>query len=208
MPQQIDLDRWPRKPQYDFFSTFEEPFFGVTVEVDCTIAIQSCKEASIPFSWFYVYQALSVASGLEHWRYRIEGSAVIEYEEVHGSVVVGRPDKTFGFTYIPYSTDFEVYMEAVQAEVTRVQGSRDLMPPIVLPNVMHISSMPWLRFTSTSHARKYSHPDSCPKLTFGQARQHLDGRWTMPLSINVHHALMDGWHVSQFVDRFQLALHH
>ena len=30
-----------------------------------------------------------------------------------------------------------------------------------------------------------------------------NGIMTMPVSIHVHHALMDGYHVAQFIDKFQ-----
>ena len=42
MRSKIDLDSWPRKAHYEFFKSFTEPFFGVTVVVDCT---QTYEEA-------------------------------------------------------------------------------------------------------------------------------------------------------------------
>jgi chloramphenicol O-acetyltransferase type A len=50
-----------------------------------------------------------------------------------------------------------------------------------------------------SHARCYSYKDSCPKITFGKITEN-DGVKTMPLSIHVNHALMDGYHVGEFVE--------
>jgi chloramphenicol O-acetyltransferase type A len=47
-----------------------------------------------------------------------------------------------------------------------------------------------------------SHADSAPRITFGKITE-ADGRCTMPVSIHAHHALADGLHVAQFVDRFQ-----
>jgi len=53
-----------------------------------------------------------------------------------------------------------------------------------------------------SHARSFSFPDSIPKISFGKMTE-LDGVKTMPVSVHVHHGLMDGFHVGQFVDKFQ-----
>ncbi|MGB5393781.1 MAG: CatA-like O-acetyltransferase, partial [Lutimonas sp.] len=64
------------------------------------------------------------------------------------------------------------------------------------------SSLPWLNFSSFSHARSYSFPDSCPKISFGQMYEK-NGEKFMPVSIHVHHALMDGYEVGIFVDKFQ-----
>ena len=50
-----------------------------------------------------------------------------------------------------------------------------------------------------------SRPDAAPRITFGKITE-ADGRCTMPVSIHAHHALADGLHVAQFVDKFQHAL--
>jgi chloramphenicol O-acetyltransferase type A len=65
--------------------------------------------------------------------------------------------------------------------------------------------LPWFDFTSISHARDFSHEDSAPRITFGKITE-ADGRFTMPVSIHVHHALADGLHVAQFVEKFQCCL--
>ena len=38
MKHLIDLETWPRREHFVFFSAFEEPFFGLTANVDCTSA--------------------------------------------------------------------------------------------------------------------------------------------------------------------------
>lgn len=36
----IDIATWNRREHYEHFSAFDDPFFGVTVNVDCTRAYQ------------------------------------------------------------------------------------------------------------------------------------------------------------------------
>ncbi|HTD92472.1 MAG TPA: CatA-like O-acetyltransferase, partial [Chitinophagaceae bacterium] len=69
----------------------------------------------------------------------------------------------------------------------------------------HYSSIPWLNFTSLSHARAFGFGDSIPKISFGKMSVNGDRR-TMPVSLHVHHGLMDGYEVGQFVDKFQALL--
>ena len=95
-----------------------------------------------------------------------------------------------------------MFKVSAKAEIERVQGSTGLVPAVAGQNVIHYSSMPWLDFTSVSHARSFSFPDSCPKITFGKMTEH-GGQKSMPMSVHVHHALVDGLHVAQFVDCFQ-----
>jgi chloramphenicol O-acetyltransferase type A len=44
-----------------------------------------------------------------------------------------------------------------------------------------------------------------PKLAFGRAEPAGEHLW-MPMSVEVHHALMDGLHVGRFVQAFEAAL--
>jgi hypothetical protein len=43
----IDLDNWPK--HFHFFRQFEEPFFGATVQIDCTNAYAKSKALELPF---------------------------------------------------------------------------------------------------------------------------------------------------------------
>ena len=71
MKKLIDLDNWNRKEHFLFFSKFEEPFFGVTVKVDCSTAYQKAKEKGVSFFLYYLYRALKTANKIENFRYRI-----------------------------------------------------------------------------------------------------------------------------------------
>ena len=44
MRTELNIDNWNRKNHYHFFSQFDEPFFGVTVNVDCTKAYELSKK--------------------------------------------------------------------------------------------------------------------------------------------------------------------
>jgi chloramphenicol O-acetyltransferase type A len=205
MKQQIDLANWPRKDHFNFFNQFEEPFFGVCVEIDCTIAYDKCKKEGHGFFLYYLHQCLAAANANQSFRLRIEDGLIYQYDEVHASAVINRADHTFGFSYIDYHPNFENFKLIAEKEINRVQNSTGLVPAGSGDNVIHISAMPWLKFTSLSHARSFSFKDSCPKISFGKMTD-IEGKKLMPVSIHVNHALMDGYHVSLFVNEFQLRM--
>lgn len=202
MRQLFDLENWPRKDHFNFFNQFEEPFFGVVVEIDCSQAYEKCKKEGKGFFLYYLHQALAAANSVENFRLRIEEGQIYLYEQVHASAVINRPDGTFGFSYIDYAIPFEDFKVAAQQEIERVKQSTGLVPASSGANVIHISAMPWLKFTSLSHARSFTFKDSCPKFSFGKMTEQ-NGQKSMPVAIHVNHALMDGYHVSLFVDEFQ-----
>ena len=202
MKKTFDLENWPRKDHFNFFNQFEEPFFGVTVDIDSTIAYHKCKKEGKGFFLYYLHQALVTANSIENFRLRIEDDQVYIYDDVHASAVINRPDGTFGFSYINYLPEFEDFQLDAKKEIEKVQNTKGLIPAGSGANVIHISAMPWLKFTSLSHARSFTFKDSCPKFSFGKMTDE-NGKKSMPISIHVNHALMDGYHVSLFVDEFQ-----
>lgn len=202
MKKPLDLNKWSRKEHFKFFKQFEEPFFGVTVDISCTTAYKKCKETNISFFLYYLHKALIAANRVEPFRYRIENDKVYTYDKVHASPTINRPDGTFGFAYIDYYQDFKKFKTQAKKEIDHVQNTQGLEPAVSGENVIHFSSLPWIDFTSISHARSFSHADSCPKISFGKMTEENDIK-TMPVSVHVHHALMDGYHVGQFIDKFQ-----
>jgi len=72
-------------------------------------------------------------------------------------------------------------------------------------DIIHYSIIPWISFTSFSHPRNYGTNDSIPKIVFGKYYQEKD-HFKIPISIEVHHALMDGYHLGQYLYHLQAFL--
>lgn len=201
----IDIENWNRKEHFLFYSKFEEPFFGISVKVDCTKAYFKAKEEQVSFFLYYLYRALKAANEVENFRYRIIDNNAYKFPSVNASPTINRPDGTFGFAYMDYYEDESKFYENALQEIENVKNTNSLLPAISGENVIHFSVIPWLDYMSISHARSFSHPDSCPKISFGKVTEK-DGIKTMSVSVHGHHALMDGYHVGLFIDKFQFLL--
>lgn len=202
MKTQLDIAQWARKDHFHFFRKFEEPFFGITLQLDCTLAYHKAKEMKSSFFLYYLHKSLVAANAIEPFRYRISGEEVFVFDQVNASPTINRPDGTFGFAYLEYHESFEVFHAAADGVIGQVRSGTGLVPAVSGENVIHYSSIPWINFTSLSHARSFSFPDSCPKISFGKMTEQ-NGQRSMPVSVHVHHALMDGFHVGEFTELFQ-----
>ena len=204
MKHLIDLATWNRREHFTFFSAFEEPFFGLVATVDCTRALAEAKRLGVPFFLYYLHAALQAVNQVEALRFRIEDSQVYCYDRIHASATIGRPDHTFGFSFIEQHDELAAFVPGATAEIAAVQASEGLRlnETTGRPDVIHFSALPWVRFTGLSHARNFTHPDSCPKISVGQT--YVEGAATLlPVSVNVHHGLADGYHVGLFLAAFQ-----
>lgn len=202
MKKELIIEEWKRKEHFEFFRKFEEPFFGITTKIDCTKAYNKAKEAGKSFFLYYLLQSLKAANSIEEFKYRIEGEKVIIYDRINASATVNRPDDTFGFSYIYFKEDPTLFYELAKQEMDRVSKSTQLFPLVSGDDVIHYSAIPWIDFSSLSHARCYSFNDSVPKISFGKLTE-INGKREMSISVHVHHALMDGYHVGKFIETFQ-----
>lgn len=202
MKQLLALDTWARKDHFEFFSRFDEPFFGVCVDIDCSTAWQQANAMETSFFLLYLHRSLVAANEVTPFRYRISEGQVWIHDTVGASPTINRPDGTFGFGYMDYYPDYATFSAKAAQETERVRNSKGLIPAISGENVIHYSALPWIDFNSLSHARSFSFPDSCPKISFGKMTE-VHGRKRMSVSVHVHHGLMDGFHVGEFIDLFQ-----
>jgi chloramphenicol O-acetyltransferase type A len=200
----LNIDHWPRKNHFHFFKGFTEPFFGIVADVDCTEGYRYAKQKGVSFFLYYLHKSLAAANEIESFRYRIEGEKVACYDVINAGPTVPRPDGTFGFSEIIFKKDFEEFYPLALAEMKRVSGETTLVTG-KKENVIYYSAIPWIKFTSVSHARHYDISDSIPKISFGKIYTENEKRM-IPVSVHVHHALMDGYHVGQYFELFQKLL--
>ncbi len=203
MREKLNIDTWNRKEHFLFFKQMDEPFYGLTTTVDCTQAYNKAKAVGVSFFTYYLHKTLMAINSVENLRFRIVGDDVFIYERIDVSATIMREDTTFGFSLIEYDPDIIVFAQNTTKEIERIQNTTGLLTrEFNDPNLIHFSTLPWVNFTSVSHARGFNYPDSCPKISFGKIMEE-NGKKTMAISIHVHHALVDGLHVGQFIDSLQ-----
>jgi len=202
MKQKLNLDTWNRKEHFHFFKQMEEPFFGVTVTIDCTKACAKAKVLGVSFFTYYLHKTLVAVNTIEPFRYRIINDEVYVFDQIDASTTILREDKTFGFSLIEYDADLFTFSEITKKEIDRIQSTTGLLTRDYPESLIYFSALPWINFTSFSHARSFTFPDSCPKISFGKMMEE-NGKRSMSMAIHVHHGLMDGYHLGEFLTFFE-----
>lgn len=204
MPTYLDLERWKRRAHFDFYRGFDHPWFNLCAPVEVT-AVRAATGGGSGRSFFLagLWLALSAANRIEPFRYRLRGERVLVHEVIHGGGTVLRDDDTFGFGYFDYHPDFGRFHQRAAREVARVKArTGGLEPRPERDELIHFSSIPWVAFTSFAHARRRRPDDSVPKIVFGKVEETGAGAQRMPVSLEVHHALMDGLDAGRWFEEF------
>lgn len=202
----LDLASWNRRQHFDLFRGFENPFFSVCVDVDATALWETCKGAGSPS--FYIatlFRSLRAANETEAFRRRIRGDRIWVHHSVRASATVLRADQTFGFAIIPPAATFADFHRDGVEEMRRAKIPRPLeIPRPGEDDLVYHSSLPWMRFTAFTNALNGG-KDSVPRIVFGKCEQR-NGRWLLPIAVEVHHALVDGLDVARYLERFETGL--
>jgi len=209
MTRYLDIETWPRRDLFEFYRQFDKPYFNVCTRLDMTnlkAALRTRKEISVMLA--YHYFALRTANEIEPFRYRLREGKVVVHDVIHGGTTILLPDESFGLAYFEYDPDFSKFYEAASRAVAdALAAGGGLRLEETDDDRLHFTTIPWISFTSFSHARNWKREESATKIAFGKFTEE-DGRTWMPISVEVHHALMDGLHVGRFLAQMQEALLH
>lgn len=200
----IDVNTWKRKEHYDFFSKYDEPFWGIVSEIDCTEAYEKSKGNGFSFFLYYLHKSIIALNEIEEFTYRISDGEITVFDEIHVATTIGRPDETFGYSFIEYNNNFTKFSISADKEILRINNSTGLSlnENSKRLDVIHYSSLPWTKFTGLTHARDFKNKDSVPKIVFGKYFV-VNGRKIMNVSLNAHHGFADGIHGAKFFELFQ-----
>ncbi len=200
----IDIKNWRRKEHFEFFSGMRSPYFGIVTEVECTETYRLAKENNESFFAHYLHKSMKAVNSVEEFGYRIVNDDVIAFDIVHVGSTIARNDGTFGFSYFEYSDDFQIFNQNLQKEIDGVQNSTGLRirNEELPPNHIRHSTMPWAHFTGLLHPTDFDPKESIPKIVFGKFSEK-NGRKMLPISVEAHHGLMDGFHLAKYLEEFQ-----
>ena len=205
--RQIDLETWPRRELFRLFSTWDYPHFNMCANVDLTAFHPFLKEHSISFTVAIIYTITRAANAIPEFRYRLQAGRVVEHEIVHPSTTILTNDDLFGFCQLPYTEDFSAFAARAAKKIAFARKHLTVKDNAGQDNLLYMTAIPWVSFTSFMHPIDLSPVDSVPRFAWGKFFE--EGKsMKMPLSVQAHHALMDGIHMGRFYAIVQDYLHH
>jgi chloramphenicol O-acetyltransferase type A len=204
MPRYLDLETWSRRQVFEFYLPFDKPFFNVCLRLDVSNLLNELRKRGKASVWLtYHYLALRAANEIEPFRYRLRKGKILVHDVINGGTTLMLPNETFTLFYFDYHESYRKFMEGAMRAVKEIRtGDSAFRPRHEDDARIHCTTLPWIAFTSFSHARRWGREDSVPKISFGKFTNEND-RTLMPFSVEVHHSLMDGLHVGRYIARIE-----
>ncbi|MBT51843.1 MAG: chloramphenicol acetyltransferase [Mameliella sp.] len=202
---EVDLDSWPRTEQFRWFKGFARPHYAVTVRLDATQLMTQRKSQGIS-----VFRACLHAIGhglhaVPELNMRFRDDVVVRHDRVLLSSPVPRPEGGFSFSYVPFHESFEEFDKGAITAIAEARQRTTLEANTGRGDaVAYMSCLPWMDFTSLDNAMPDAQ-DCIPRVAWGKIVSEC-GRWRMAMSLQVHHALVDGEHMGAYFAAVQEAL--
>jgi chloramphenicol O-acetyltransferase type A len=202
----IDMQTWSRREHFKVYSAFDHPHFSMCANVDLTTFYPVVKQRGISFNVATVYVLARAANAIPEFRYRIRPGEVVEHEIVHPATTILTNDDLFTFCTFDYTEDFSLFAARAAEQIAYVKEHLTLEDEPGRDDLLFMTAIPWVSFTSFMHPMHLHPADSVPRFAWGKFFE--EGKFLkMPLSVQGHHALMDGVHVGRYFAEVEDYLH-
>lgn len=203
----IDVNTWARREHFNFFNGFMQPHFGMCANMDVTEFVSYIEQQGYSLTVAMVYLIARAANAVPEFRQRIREEKVIEHDVVHPSTTILVDEDIFTFCTIDYSEEFSRFAETSAEKIIQVRNDPSLEDEPGRDDLLYMTPIPWVSFTSFMHPLSSFPPDSIPRFAWGKYFE-VGGALQVPVGAQAHHALMDGLHMGNFYRVMQDGLSH
>lgn len=199
--QIINRETWARKEYFAHYFSDVPCTYSINVKLDITSLLeQQCK----------LYPAMLYAISTivnRHSEFRMsfneEGKLGIFSEMMPCYTVFHKESETFSNIWTEYHSCFHTFQQRYIQDLEQYGKIQKLeAKPDTPPNTFPVSMVPWVTFDGFNLNLPKSYGYLLPIFTMGKYYAEGDRYW-LPLAIQAHHAVCDGFHVCRFVNELQ-----
>lgn len=196
MIRDIDMNTWPRREIYDFFSPISNPFYSVTFTLDVTNLYRCVKERELSFYYALVYLCTQAVNRVEAFLYTIEDGKVRIYDKRQPSFTdLEKDSELFRMVFVPCEGSLDEFCRAAKAKSESQHFFFD--PTAETNDLIYFSCLPWMDVTGLTNERNLDPDDAIPRMAWGKYID-VDGRKQLHISLEINHRLIDGIHLGRF----------
>ena len=199
MPKTIDPESYERKDHFNYFVSLPNPFAGITAEVDVTELVKICKERGYSFYTAFIHCVALAADEIPEFRRRIHGNAIVEYEQCPTSHIELCPNGIYSYCTLHHYMPLDEYFSTA-GKLREAAKNGGIEEGEEAEKMYFITCLPWIHYTALVQP---TGGDSNPRISWGKYEENHKGRLMMPVSVLVHHALVDGIQIADFYRRLE-----
>ena len=197
----IDRENWSRKEYFEHYFSNVPCTYSMTTKLDITKIIES-KKKLYPAMLYYLTTIVN-----RHVEFRIAFNKDNElgvYDEMLPCYTIFHKDtETFSNLWTVYCKDYEEFYKMYENDLRQYGNQKGMFgKPDVPDNCFTVSMIPWVSFEGFNLNIQKGYDYLLPIFTMGKYYEE-NGRILLPLAIQVHHAVCDGFHLCRFINELQ-----
>ena len=201
MFQKIDRSTWKREEYFNHYFSNLPCTYSMTLQLDITIL----RKKNLSLYPTMLYLITSVVNRHEEFRTALDNSGDVGVYDYLSPcyTVFHKESETFSNLWTTYSPDYEKFCADYKKDIQEY-GSIDRMiaKPHAPENTFPVSMIPWSSFDGFNLNLQKGYDYLLPISTMGKFKV-VNGRYFLPLAVQVHHAVCDGFHLSRFFNELQ-----
>ena len=197
----IDRETWARKEYFDHYLSQVPCTYSAVFQLDITRLRREERK-------LYPTMLYHIAGEVNRWtefRTALNGAGQLGvYDRMHPCYTVFHPEsETFSNLWTEYDPDSETFCTAYRQDMAQYGNNLGLEgKPNTPENTFPVSMLPWAGFEGFNLNLQKGYDFLLPIFTMGRYREE-GGRTLLPLAVQVHHAVCDGFHLCRFVNGLQ-----
>lgn len=203
--KRIDIDTWNRKEYFQHYFQSVPCTYSMTANIDITNLMHALSEANCSFASAMIYLLAAEVNRHEEFRTFIDEDGQIGiYDLMHPSYTFFHKDtETFSCLWTQFDSCYQVFQKNYHDDIRKYGMLQGIAPKPDMPqNVFDISNIPWTSFSSFNLNPPNGSSYLLPIFTSGKYFRQ-ENRILLPISVQVHHAVCDGFHVCRFLNELQ-----
>ncbi len=199
----IDINNWARREHYQLFRQMQCSF-SITVDINISNIIQVLVSKDYKLYPTLIYLITKAINQTPAFKMSIKAGELVEWNNVHPSYTIFHKDnQTFSGIWTEYHSDFNQFMKNYVTDQLEYKDNLSfLSKPDKPENTFDISCLPWVSFTGFTLSFPEIKDYFKPIITIGKYRHEHD-QILLPLAIQIHHAVCDGFHIGVFLNQLQ-----
>lgn len=199
--QKIEKSAWARAEYFDHYLSHVPCTYSMTVQLDVT----GIRRAGLKFYPAMLYCITAVVNRREEFRtaFNEQGELGIYSDMMPCYTVFHKDTETFSNIWTECPADFETFCDAYQRDLQLCANNKGFCgKPETPENTFPVSMIPWVSFEGFNLNLPKGQNYLLPIFTMGQYHEE-NGAVLLPLSVQVHHAVCDGFHLCRFIRELQ-----
>ena len=195
--RQIDREHWARKEYFDHYFSQVPCTYSAVFRLNLT----NLKKQGQKLYPTMLYHIAAQVNSQEEFRTALDSEGRLGvYDQIHPCYTIFyKENSTFSNLWTEYTPNYEAFCEAYRKDMAQYGPNLGLeAKPNLPPNTFPVSMLPWASFEGFNLNLQKGYDYLLPIFTMGKYFEEGD-KTLLPLAIQVHHAVCDGFHLCRFV---------